>query len=143
MGINLTPEEKFEVFGDKDPEAHAEEAERRWGGTEQYAESQRRVARYTKDDWKRMQAEVASWGERYVALMAEGEDPSGERAMDMAEEHRQHISKWFYECSYDIHRGLGEMYVSDERFKEFYDSMRPGLAEHLRDAITANAARHA
>ena len=143
MGINLTPEERFEVFGDKDPEAHAEEAERRWGGTEQYAESQRRVARYTKDDWKRMQAEVASWGERYVALMAEGEDPSGERAMDMAEEHRQHISKWFYECSYDIHRGLGEMYVSDERFKEFYDSMRPGLAEHLRDAITANAARHA
>jgi len=143
MGINLTPEEKFEVFGDKDPEAHAEEAERRWGGTEQYAESQRRVARYTKDDWKRMQAEVASWGERYVALMAEGEEPSGERAMDMAEEHRQHISNWFYECSYDIHRGLGGMYVSDERFKEFYDSMRPGLAEHLRDAITANAARHA
>ncbi|MEV5472601.1 MerR family transcriptional regulator [Streptomyces sp. NPDC052207] len=143
MGINLTPEERFEVFGDKDPEAHAEEADRRWGGTEQYAESQRRVARYTKDDWKRMQAEVASWGERYVALMAEGEEPSGERAMDMAEEHRQHISNWFYECSYDIHRGLGGMYVSDERFKEFYDSMRPGLAEHLRDAITANAARHA
>lgn len=143
MGINLTPEEKFEVFGDKDPEAHAEEAERRWGGTEQYAESQRRAARYTKDDWKRMQAEVASWGERYVALMAEGEEPSGERAMDMAEEHREHITKWFYACSYDIHRGLGEMYVSDERFKEFYDSMQPGLAEHLRDAITANAARHA
>ncbi|MEU0644507.1 MerR family transcriptional regulator [Streptomyces umbrinus] len=142
MGINLTPEEKFEVFGDKDPEEHAEEAERRWGGTEAYAESQRRAARYTKDDWKRMQAEVASWGERYDTLMEAGEPATGERAMDMAEEHRQHISQWFYDCSYEIHRGLGEMYVSDERFKEFYDSMRPGLAEHLRDAITANAARH-
>ncbi|MGW3414309.1 MerR family transcriptional regulator [Streptomyces sp. NPDC000888] len=143
MGINLTPEEKFEVFGDKDPEAHAEEAERRWGGTEAYAESQRRAARYTKDDWKRMQAEVASWGERYDALMEAGEPPTGERAMDMAEEHRQHITKWFYECSYETHQGLaGRMYVSDERFKEFYDSMRPGLAEHLRDAIGANAARH-
>ncbi|MGX1911083.1 MerR family transcriptional regulator [Streptomyces phaeochromogenes] len=142
MGINLTPEEKFEVFGDKDPEEHAEEAERRWGGTEAYAESQRRAARYTKDDWKRMQAEVASWGERYDALMEAGEPATGERAMDMAEEHRQHISQWFYDCSYEIHRGLGEMYMSDERFKEFYDFMRPGLAEHLRDAITANAARH-
>ncbi|MFI6278203.1 MerR family transcriptional regulator [Streptomyces sp. NPDC050988] len=142
MGINLTPEEKFEVFGDKDPEEHAEEAERRWGGTEAYAESQRRAARYTKDDWKRMQAEAASWGERYDALMEAGEPATGERAMDMAEEHRQHISQWFYDCSYEIHRGLGEMYMSDERFKEFYDSMRPGLAEHLRDAITANAARH-
>ncbi|MFE1796316.1 MerR family transcriptional regulator [Streptomyces sp. NPDC059517] len=142
MGINLTPEEKFEVFGGKDPEEHAEEAESRWGGTEAYAESQRRAARYGKDDWKRMQAEVASWGGRYDALMASGEPATGERAMDMAEEHRQHITRWFYECTYDIHRGLGEMYVSDERFKEFYDSMRPGLAEHLRDAITANAARH-
>ncbi|MCX4907757.1 MerR family transcriptional regulator [Streptomyces sp. NBC_00878] len=142
MGINLTPEEKFEVFGDKDPEEHAEEAERRWGGTEAYAESQRRAARYTKDDWKRMQAEVASWGERYDALMEAGEPATGERAMDMAEEHRQHISQWFYDCSYETHRGLGEMYMSDERFKAFYDSMRPGLAEHLRDAIEANAARH-
>ncbi|MGQ4386508.1 MerR family transcriptional regulator [Streptomyces sp. SAS_270] len=142
MGINLTPEEKFEVFGDKDPEQYADEAEQRWGGTEAYAESQRRAAAYTKDDWKRMQAEVASWGERYDALMAAGEPPTGEAAMDMAEEHRRHITTWFYDCPYDVHQGLGGMYVSDERFKEFYDSMRPGLAEHLRDAIEANAARH-
>ncbi|MGW7403463.1 MerR family transcriptional regulator [Streptomyces sp. NPDC054833] len=142
MGINLTPEEKFEVFGDKDPEQYAEEAEQRWGGTAEYAESQRRAARYTKDDWKRMQAEVASWGERYDALMAAGEPPTGEAAMDMAEEHRRHICRWFYECSYELHQSLGGMYVSDERFKAYYDSMRPGLAEHLKEAITANAARH-
>ncbi|WP_405830541.1 MerR family transcriptional regulator [Streptomyces sp. NBC_01176] len=142
MGIDLTPEEKFEVFGDKDPEAHAEEAEQRWGGTEAYAESQRRAARYTKDDWKRMQAEVASWGVRYDALMEAGEPATGERAMDMAEEHRLHITRWFYACSYETHRGLGELYVADERFKEFYDSMRPGLAEHLKEAIAANVRRH-
>ncbi|WP_221359947.1 MerR family transcriptional regulator [Streptomyces beigongshangae] len=142
MGIDLTPEEKFEVFGGKDPEEHAEEAERRWGGTEEYAESQRRAARYTKDDWQRMQAEVASWGERYAALMESGAPAAGEGAMDMAEEHRRHIDTWFYPCSYEMHRCLGATYVDDERFKAFYDSMRPGLAVHLRDAITANAARH-
>ena len=142
MGINLTPEERFEVFGDKDPEQYAEEAEQRWGGTEAYAESQRRAARYTKDDWKRMQAEVKDWGERYDALMTAGEPPTGERAMDMAEEHRQHICGWFYDCPYDMHVGLAEMYVADERFKAFYDAMKPGLAEHLRDAVLANAARH-
>ncbi|CAM5621232.1 MerR family transcriptional regulator OS=Streptomyces alboniger OX=132473 GN=CP975_19610 PE=4 SV=1 [Streptomyces alboniger] len=139
MGINLTPEERFEVFGDKDPEQYAEEAEQRWGGTDTYAESQRRAARYTKDDWKRMQAEVNAWSERYDALMAAGEPPTGEAAMAMAEEHRQHIGSWFYDCSYELHQGLADMYVSDERFKAFYDSMRPGLAEHLRDAIHANA----
>jgi DNA-binding transcriptional MerR regulator len=33
MDIKLTPEERLEVFGDFNPEDHAEEAERRWGGT--------------------------------------------------------------------------------------------------------------
>ncbi|WP_405759747.1 MerR family transcriptional regulator [Streptomyces sp. NBC_01420] len=141
MGINLTPEEKFEVFGDKDPEQYAEEAERRWGGTGTYAESQRRAARYTKEDWQRIKAEVASWGERYDALMEAGEPAGGERATDLAEEHRLHICTWYYECTYEIHRGLGEMYVADPQFKAFYDAMRPGLAEHLRDAIEANARR--
>ncbi|MFJ6819902.1 MerR family transcriptional regulator [Streptomyces niveus] len=141
MGINLSPEEKFEVFGGKDPERYGEEAEQRWGGTPGYEETQRRVARYTKDDWKRMQDEVADWGARYDALMEAGEPPTGERAVAMAEEHRRHITKWFYDCTPEIHRGLGDLYVSDERFREFYDSMRPGLAEHVRAAIHANADR--
>ncbi|WP_329147028.1 MerR family transcriptional regulator [Streptomyces niveus] len=141
MGINLSPEEKFEVFGGKDPERYGEEAEQRWGGTPGYEETQRRVARYTKDDWKRMQDEVADWGARYDALMEAGEPPTGERAVAMAEEHRRHITKWFYDCTPEIHRGLGDLYVSDERFREFYDSMRPGLAEHVREAIHANADR--
>ncbi|MFF3689892.1 MerR family transcriptional regulator [Streptomyces sp. NPDC002187] len=142
MGINLTPEEKFEVFGDNDPEQYAQEVEQRWGGTEAYAESQRRVSRYTKDDWKRMQDENADWGARYKALMEAGEQPTGERAMDLAEEHRRHICTWFYDCTYEIHTCLGEMYVSDERFTAFYDEIRPGMAVHLRDAILANAVRN-
>ncbi|MFD9536660.1 MerR family transcriptional regulator [Streptomyces sp. NPDC060010] len=143
MGIDLTPEERFEVFGDKDPERYEQEARERWGDTETYAESRRRAAGYTKDDWKLMQDQVADWGVRYSALMDAGEPADGERAMDMAEEHRQHIGTWFYDCGYELHTCLGDMYVSDERFKEFYDSMRAGLAEHLRDAITANAIRKA
>jgi DNA-binding transcriptional MerR regulator len=141
MGINLTPEERFEVFGDKDPDQYAEEAEARWGGTHSYAESQRRVARYTKDDWKRIQAEVAAWGEAYAALMEAGEPPTSERAIELAEAHRQHIDKWFFDCHVKVHQGLAEMYVSDERFRAFYESLHPGLPEHLKEAIDANAAR--
>ncbi|WP_149184443.1 MerR family transcriptional regulator [Streptomyces sp. TRM49041] len=143
MGINLTPEERFEVFGEQDPAKYADEAEQRWGDTEAYKESQRRTARYTKADWQRIQDESKDWGTRYGALMADGEEPSGERAMAMAEEHRQHICRWFYECPYEIHQCIGDMYVEDERFKAFYDSTLPGMAEHLREAIRANAARQA
>ncbi|MGW4564846.1 MerR family transcriptional regulator [Streptomyces sp. NPDC004561] len=142
MGINLTPQERFEVFGENDPEQYAEETQARWGGTEAYAESQRRAARYTKDDWKRIQAESDAWTERYKALLAAGEPPTAEAAMDLAEEHRRHMGRWFYECPYEMHRCLGEMYLSDERFKAYYDGLRPGFAEHLRAAILANADRH-
>lgn len=143
MGIDLTPRERFEVFGDQDPEQYAEETERRWGGTEAYAESQRRAAAYTTEDWKRIKAEADAWGERYAALVAAGERPAGEAAMDLAEEHRRHIGRHYFEVPYEMHRCFAEMYVCDERFKAFYDSLRPGFAEHLHDAILANADRHA
>ncbi|MBO1333841.1 MerR family transcriptional regulator [Streptomyces sp. VRA16 Mangrove soil] len=141
MGIQLTPEERFEVFGDKDPERYQDEAEQRWGNTEAYAESQRRAATYTKEDWQRIKDETDDWGHRYAALVAAGEAPDGERAMDLAEEHRRHIARYYFEVPYEMHIGFGDMYVADERFKAFYDSMGAGVAEHLRDAIHANAVR--
>jgi hypothetical protein len=61
--------------------------------------------------------------------------------MSAAEAHREYISRWFYECTYEIHRGLTEMYVSDERFRSNYDATAPGLAAFIRDAAHANASR--
>lgn len=58
MGITLKPEERFEVFGNFVPEDHHAEAEERWGTSPAFAESQRRVARYTKDDWLRVKNEA-------------------------------------------------------------------------------------
>ena len=61
--------------------------------------------------------------------------------MDLAEEHRQHISRWFYDCSYDVHRGLADLYVTDERFAANYERHAVGLTQFIHDAIHANAAR--
>ncbi|MFB7860407.1 MULTISPECIES: MerR family transcriptional regulator [unclassified Streptomyces] len=141
MGINLTPEEKFEVFGGKDPEVYAEESARRWGGTHTHEQAQARAATYTKDDWQRMKKEIDTWGTAYGALMDAGEAPDSAAAMDLAEAHRAHLTRWFFDCHPKIHQGLAEMYVSDENFRAFYDSIHEGLAEHLRAAIDANARR--
>ncbi|NBE51263.1 MerR family transcriptional regulator [Streptomyces boluensis] len=143
MGINLTPEEKFEVFGDHDPDQYEEEVEQRWGDTEEYAESKRRQASYTKEDWLRIQREGDEVTQRFVALMEAGVDPESEEGMDAAEAHRQWISRNHYDCSYELHSCLGEMYVSDERFTVNIDQAKPGLAAYERDAILANAIRHA
>ncbi|MFJ2771124.1 MerR family transcriptional regulator [Streptomyces sp. NPDC087300] len=142
MGINLTPEEKFEVFGDQDPDQYAEEVQRRWGGTDAYEESQRKAAAYTKDDWKRINDEFNALHARVGDLFAGGVPAGADEAMDAAEEHRLFITANHYQCSHEMHTCLGEMYVADERFTAFYEAIRPGLAGYLRDAIVANAARN-
>jgi hypothetical protein len=142
MGINLTPEEKFEVFGEYDPDQYEEEARHRWGDGEPYRESQRKAATYTKEDWLRIKAEGAGNTNAFAALMDAGVAPDSESAMELAEQHRQQISRNFYDCTYEIHTGLGEMYVADERFASTFEQIRPGLAAYLRAAFLANAARH-
>ncbi|MFG2991085.1 MerR family transcriptional regulator [Streptomyces sp. NPDC048257] len=143
MGINLTPEEKFEVFGDFDPDQYAAEAEQRWGGTDAYQESARRTASYTKEDWQRVQAQAEDINRRFADLLALGAPADSEEAMDLAEEHRGWINGSYYFCTYEVHTCLGEMYVADGRFTEYYEAVRPGLAVYVRDAILANAVRKA
>jgi DNA-binding transcriptional MerR regulator len=141
VDIPLTPEERLEVFGEFRPGDYAEEAEQRWGGTEAYRQSQRRVASYEKEDWQQLKAEEEEVRARLATALAAGLAPDSEEAMAAAEAHRQHISRWFYECTYEIHRGLADMYVSDERFRSNYDATAPGLARYIREAAHANARR--
>jgi MerR family transcriptional regulator, thiopeptide resistance regulator len=143
MGINLTPEERFEVFGDFRPEDHEEEVQERWGGTDAFEQSRRRAAEYTKADWLAIKAESAEVVEGFAAAFSAGAPAGGEEAMEVAERHRQQISRWFYDCSYEIHKGLGDMYVADPRFAANYETVAEGLSQYIRDAIHANAARHA
>lgn len=139
VGVNLTPEEKFEVFGGFDPDAHADEAEQRWGGTDAYAESMRRTRRYTKDDWLKIKEETGDLQNRWVAAFELGIAADSPQAMDLAEEHRQQISKFFYECTYEIHSGLAELYLADDRFTRYYEEQREGFAKFVHDSIVANA----
>ena len=143
MGISLTPEEQFEIFGsDKFTGEYAQEAERRWRGTDAWQESQRRAAAYTKQDWIEIKTEADRITEALAAELRAGRPADGPRAMELAEEHRQHISRRFYECRPAFHRNLAEMYMSDERFRATYEAVAPGLAEYVHDAIVANAEAH-
>ncbi|WP_172386083.1 MerR family transcriptional regulator [Streptomyces sp. MNP-20] len=142
MGINLTPEEKFEVFGDFDPDQYEDEVQQRWGNTEAYAESRRRTAAYTKEDWKRINDGMDALHTRMADLLDAGTPAASTEAMDAAEAHRQLISDSYYDCSHEMHACLGAMYVDDPRFTATYEAIRPGLAVYLRDAIAANAERH-
>jgi DNA-binding transcriptional MerR regulator len=141
MGIQLTAEEKFELFGPDYDEAWEQEAEQRWGDTDAWRESQRRTGSYGKEDWQRIQLEADALNERIGAAVRAGEAPDSPAAMDLAEEHRQHIRANFYDCGYEIHRGIAGLYTGDPRFTATLDKVAPGLARWLHEAILANATR--
>jgi MerR family transcriptional regulator, thiopeptide resistance regulator len=134
-------EELFEVFEGFDPRDHEAEAEERWGGTGEWKQSKERTARYSRQDWMKIKAEGSELYRQLARLMEAGKPPGSTEAMDAAELHRQYISRWFYDCSRAIHRGLGQLYVDDPRFTGNIDKVAPGLACYCREAFAANAAR--
>ncbi len=143
MGMRLTPEEQLEVFGtDKVGGEWAEEAEQRWGETDAFRESQRRAATYTKADWARLKEESDDGLHQFAAALQRGIPPAGEEGQALAEQHRRFLCRWFYDCGYEMHRNLAEMYVADERFTATFDQVAPGLATYVHDAIVANADAH-
>ena len=139
MDIALTAEERFEVFGDFKPEEHAAEVRDRWGDSDAYRESAGRTAGYDKSDWLRIKSETNAIEQGFANLKASGESATSTQAKELAEAHRLSISRWFYECDLEMHRGLAEMYIADPRFAAHYDEIAPGLARFVHDAILANA----
>ena len=141
-GTDLTLEEQRELFGHGFSEEYAREAEERWGDTDAWRQSRERTTRHTKDDWRRIAAEGDAITARFVVLKRAGTPADAAEAMDVAEAHRAHVDRWFYDLGHPMHRGLAAMYVADPRFTRTYDDREPGLAQYVHDAIGANADRY-
>ncbi|GHE45273.1 hypothetical protein GCM10017778_31110 [Streptomyces vinaceus] len=146
-GVSLTPQERFEVFGEITFDlSYATEAELKWAHSDGQREAMARAAAHTKEDWRQLMGEAAAWRAELLAAFDEGEPSNGERAMDLAEEHRLHISRWFTSCRPDMHRRIADDFVADPRAFALVvppSQQRPGLAAYMRKAVHANAARHA
>lgn len=131
------------MFKDFDPAQYEDEARERWGDTDAYRESARRTAAYGDAEWSQIQAEAEQIVGEFAALIKAGEPVDGERARAVAERHRQHMTRWFYPVSLEMHRNLAEMYVADPRFAAGYESVADGPTAYVHDAVLANASARA
>jgi DNA-binding transcriptional MerR regulator len=139
-GLTQPEDTMFDSLNDFDPAEYEEEARERWGHTDAYKESKRRTDAYSDDDWATIKAEADEINTDFAAAMSAGTDPASAPVRAIAERHRLHLDRWFYPVDLDMHRNLGDMYVTDPRFTATYDKTAPGLAAYVRDAIAANAA---
>ncbi|MFF0728613.1 MerR family transcriptional regulator [Streptomyces sp. NPDC004134] len=144
-GVSLTPQERFEVFGEVAFDlSYATEAELKWARSQGRREAMARAAAHTKEDWRQLMEEAAAWRAELLTAFDEGVPSDGERAMDLAEEHRLHITRWFAACPPDMHRRIADDVVADPRAFALVvppSQQRPGLAAYTHKAVYANAAR--
>lgn len=132
----MEKKEMFEGFDLAEIEKHqakyADEVRRKYD-PKVVAECERKTAKYTKADWAAIMAKSGEIYRRIADRMDRGPyDPEVQAAVA---EWRQHITDSFYDCTPEIFRGLGDLYVDDHRFTESIDKIRPGLAAFLREAM--------
>ncbi len=138
-GTEMNKESMFDGLDDARLKEYAAEAKQRWGQTDAYKESTRRVAGYSKQDWAEIQGEMESiWRDLAAQMELAPEDPAVQANV---ERWWRLLNERFYNASPALFKGLGEMYVADERFKVNYEKLRPGLAEFLRAAMAVFADR--
>lgn len=121
---------------------YQQETQDRWGNTDAYRESANRLKSYSAEDVEMAKKEMSEATLLILDAMLAGLPADSVAAMSGAEAHRKSISDWWYECNYEMHVNLAQMYVADSRFADFYESMHPGLAQYVHDAIFANAVSH-
>ncbi len=125
------------LFKGFDPNAYEEEVKSRWGDMPAYAQSRKRTKNYSDKDWAEMKSEeIAIWQDAAKA-MTSGADPMGATARDLAHRHREHISRWFYDCSPDMHKRLSEMWLADTRFQKTIDAHGVGLTDWMVEVVRA------
>lgn len=84
------------------------------------------------DRWAKLGQEIIT--QLHVAVQS-GADPAGAEGARIADLHRQWLSATNRGYEPDMHRGIAQMYVADERFAAYYDQGQVGSAQFLRDAV--------
>ena len=138
----MTTDKLFDDFDRFENGEYAREAEQRWGNTDAWKESRRRVQAFTDADRAAIQAEQTAFIADLLAARNAGHAPDSAVAAELAERHRLHIDQRFYPCSHAMQLGLADMYEADARFRDYYDRHGEGLTDYLVAAIRANAATH-
>ena len=136
----LSAAEKAEIMGEGFSLAHQQEAQERYGKTDDWAEYQRRTATMNRADWQNGKQQVEEVEHALVEAFNRGVQPGSEEANALAERHR--ASLFFFEVTPAKHAILARGYVEDARFKAHYEKLAPGLAEWLREVIFENARAH-
>ena len=128
-------ENVMKAFNNTEFEKYKAEAQEKWGSTDAYKEHQEKTKGYSKDKWNSMAAGMDAIMGQFAASMKQGDAPDSAAAQDLVKALQSHITENYYTCTKEILFGLGQMYVTDERFKANIDKHGDGTAAFICEAI--------
>jgi DNA-binding transcriptional MerR regulator len=128
-GEPIMAQESFEGF-DNNP--YADEARERWPN--QYADSQQRYGRLTREQQQEIQERHQDIAAKLADLFKAQVAADAPEVQEQIDRHYGWICE-FWTPSAEAYRGLGQMYVDDERFASNYNDLAEGLAPFIRGAI--------
>ena len=128
----MKDEELYDAFKDPDVKQYQDEAKERWGNTEAYKQSMKKVGKMTKAEMEKLKKDGELFTQKLAAAM--DKDIKSKEVRELIKQHYKGI-QFFYDCPLEMYRNLGKMYVDDPRFTTYYDKHRKGLAVFMRDAI--------
>ena len=112
---------------------YTEEALQSW--PDQYKESQKRLDKLSKEEQQDLFHQGDQNHEDVAELFKAGLSSEHDEVQAVIAKHYEWVSA-FWTPSKAAYVGLGEMYVTDERFTAFYDKIAPGLASFMKQSIT-------
>lgn len=122
------------AFDNSEFEKYKVEAKEKWGNTTAYAEYSEKSKNYGKDKFSAISGEMAEIFSKFNRVMKNSGADSLE-AQALVKELQDYITNNFYTCTNEILFGLGQMYVSDERFMNNIDKAGEGTAVFVSEAI--------
>ncbi|MEK4877372.1 MULTISPECIES: MerR family transcriptional regulator [Paenibacillus] len=135
--ITMSDTEKFEGFKQKlvdDNEKKYGQEIREKYGDDTINQTNQKLKGMTEEQYSAIQQLEEELFETLLQAMEHG-DPASVLAQKSADLHREWLSFYWNSYSKEAHAGVAQLYVDDERFTEYYDKRRPGLAAFLRDAV--------
>lgn len=134
--IEMTNEEKFEALKQEklaENEARYGQEIREKYGEETVAASNQKFQHLTEEQMKRFEEIQVEIGQKLQEYITGGKD-SEDLARQIFTLHKEFLQMTWPSYSAEAHRGLGEMYVADPRFRKYYQD----AAGNLDAATTLN-----
>lgn len=134
----MTDKEKFQAFKEDVVKRHEEmygaEARKEYGDDEIDA-SQQKILNMSEEEYERFQSLGNEIRERLKEAVQSGISPESDEAGRIVTLHKEWLGMTWKKYTEEAHKAIANMYISDERFKLYYDREVPGCAEFLEKAI--------